>query len=477
MQDKRLRRRHPLVQFVFDNWIYILVLIFLWRFPYLVADWTGSEVAPDSPRTPSASKFWQSIMIELFILAILSISYNLMFGFTGVISFGHGVFFGTGAYGVAVMSGVFGQSFVQAILVALAFGIIYGLIWAVAAFRVHGVYFAMFSLAFSEIFFMLSRLTLFDHITRGDDGLRWQVPDWISPIHNRLMLYNIALFLLLASFLLVRRLMNSPSGKVLIAIRENEERAQTLGFNIYLYKTLAITVSAFLATLAGILHAILNRQVAPSALGLERTVDPLLMTLIGGTGSNPGPVIGATALRIGEEFLRKPELVVDLRFIIGRYTTTLNTEQYWSVALGTAFVLFVMFVPYGVVGSLNQNWLRVRRWGRAYLYNPLVKRYPQVAVWAELLTGEPPEVAQALAADPPIPLLRWAMTYPVALMNGLIVTVPVIVGLTAFDWRPAAEWLLFLLVVSIPLRIGVWAMRLVRRSTTAPSEQASESAP
>jgi branched-chain amino acid transport system permease protein len=469
MLEKRLQRRHPLVQTFLDNWVYVVILIFLWRFPYLVADWTNSEVAPASPRLASQSKFWQGIMIEVFILGILAMSYNLMFGFTGVISFGHGVFFGTGAYTVAVLYETYGASFVEAIFGALIFALLYSTLWALAAFRLKGVYFAMFTLAFAQIFFELSRLTLFDFLTRGDDGFTWTVPEWISPIRNRLQLYNIALVVFILSFLFVRRLMNSPSGKVLLAIRENEQRAETLGFNVYIYKTMAIMVSALLASIAGIIHAILNRQVAPSALGLERTVDPLIMTLIGGTGTLPGPVIGAALLRIGEEYLKKPELMVDIRFVVGRYTATVNSEQYWAIGLGLAFIIFVMAIPYGVVGSGNMTWLNIRRWFRAHIYTRLLKGYPRLAVWAEPITGEPPEMVQALAQQTdPMSITQWIRQHPGPSMNSLIA----IVGLGAFigpwvvtgsfdsAWRVGVEWALFLALVSVPVRLGLWVRKL-----------------
>ena len=469
MLIKRLRRRHPLVQLIWDNWLFILLFAFLWRFPYLVADWTGSEVDPESPRLASESKFWQGVMIEVFILSMLAISYNLMFGFTGVISFGHGLFFGTGAYTVAILVSEYGISLTSAILIAICIGIIWGLIWSMAAFRVKGVYFAMFTLAFAEIFYQLSRLTLFDFMTRGDDGLTWTTPDWISPIKNRLQLYNLALTGLFFCFFFVRRLMTSPSGKVLLALRENESRAQTLGFNVYMYKTMAIVMSAIIATLAGVFHVILNRQATPNSLGLDRTVDPLIMTLIGGTGTISGPLTGTGILRIGQEYLKKAELQVDIRFIIGRYTTVVNSEQYWALALGLAFIIFVMVVPYGVVGSVNRIWFNIRRWVRRYVYNPLILRNAWLGRMMEPITGEPPEFAQAVAEnDNPLPLRDWVQVYPGAAINGaigFIMLVIIMVGYAlmgfgrlidsamGWHWRTDIEWTLFFIVVSIPVRI------------------------
>lgn len=462
MLENRLRRRNALIQTLLDNWFYILVLVLLWRFPHIVADITGSEASP-ARRAVGESTFWQSVMIQTFILAILAISYNLMFGFTGLISFGHGVFYGTGVYTVAILVKNFELSLERSIAVAFLLGIIISVIWSIAAFRIKGVYFAMFTLAFAEIFFLLSKLTIFRDLTGGDDGITWTVPDWINPIQNRLMLYNVALACLVVSFLLVRRLMNSPSGKVLVAIRDNPIRTQTLGFNIYLYKTLSIIIAGMLATLSGILHTILERQAEPSVLGLGRTVDPLIMSLIGGIGTIPGPVIGSGLLRIGEEFLRKPELQVDLNFIIYRYQDIVDSTSYWAVALGISFIIFVMVVPFGVVGQLNKTWVEMRRWMRKYLFNPMIRRYPSLANWAEYFSGEPPELSLAMAQQPTRPnMLGWVQTYPNAAMNSIIMTVTLLTGLVMWDWRVGVSWFLFLVLISLPLRVLIWLLQRPR---------------
>lgn len=459
MNDNRLRRRHPLVQTVFDNWLYVLVLLFLWRFPHLVAAWTNSEADP-ARRAVGESSFWQSVMIDAFILAILAMSYNLMLGFTGLISFGHAAFFGAGVYTVAILVSKFQVSLASSIMVALFIGALIGLIWSIAAFRIRGVYFAMFTLAFAEILFLMSRLTMFKHLTGGEDGIRWTVPEWINPIRNRLQLYNFALFCVVITFLLVRRLMNSPSGKVLMAIRDNEARARTLGFNVYLYKTLSIVVSGVLATLAGVIHAIDRAGAETSVLSTVRTINPLIMSLVGGLGTIPGPALGAGLIRISEQFLRKPELQVNLNFIIYHYHTVVKTEKYWGLALGAAFIIFVLAIPYGIVGAVNAIWIRVRRWGRIYLYNPAVRRYPQVARWATPVTGEPSEYALVLAQQPPpMPLLQWARYYPVALMNAITFVVAVGTGLLTWDWQVGVSWALFLILISLPIRVFLWLIR------------------
>ncbi len=457
--ENRLRRRNALVQTLLDNWFYILVLVFLWRFPYLVADWTDS-VADPPRRAFGTSSIWQQYMIEVFILCILAMSYNLMLGFTGLISFGHGVFFGVGAYSVAILVTKFDISFARSVGVALAIGIIISLIWSVASFRIKGVYFAMFTLAFAEIFFQSSRLTMFSHLTGGDDGLTWSTPDWLNPVRNRLQLYNIALGCFVIAFLLVRRLMNSPSGRVLMAIRDNPDRTQTLGYNIHLYKTLSIVVAGLLATFAGVMQVVLFPQAEPSLLGVGRTLDPLLMTLIGGLGTIAGPAIGVSALHIGEKLLRVPDLQISLDFIVFKFLDNANTVEYWPLALGATFVIFVLVIPYGIVGSVNKLWLEIRRWFRKHLFNPLVRRYPKLATWAASITGEPPEIALAIAQQPQeTDFAGWLKLYPVSAINSIIFVVAVVAGLITWDWQLGVSWFLFLALLTLPLRILFLVLR------------------
>lgn len=465
MMENRLRRRHPIVQTVMDNWFYVLVLIFLIRFPYLVAEWTDSNVVPERVTGPNVGESfaWQLIMVEFFLLSMLAMSYNLMFGFTGVISFGHGLFFGIGAYVVPILIQQYEQTFVKAVVGALACGMVMGLIWSVAAFRLRGVYFAMFTLAFSEIFFELSQISLFLKFTNGDDGLKWErdfIPEWLRVVNTqnpetRLQVYNIALGCMVIVFLLIRRLMNSPTGKVLLAIRGNEVRAETLGFNVYIYKTIAIVISSLIATIAGIFHVIVFRQATPNTLSIEKTVDPLIHTLLGGTGTMPGPIIGAGLIRFGDRFWRRADLRVDLDFIIWRYTATVNGEEWWGVLLGATFVLFVMLIPFGIVGTVNKVWIEARRWFRRYAYNPVVKRYPKLATYAAPFTGEPPAFAIAVAQRPSeFDLLTWFKTYPIVTMNAITFGVAVTAGVVTWEWRNAVSVGLFLLLISVPIRIG-----------------------
>lgn len=338
-----------------ENWTYLAVLAVLILFPFLVAALTGSDPTPRRARDAGMSSYWQSILIQLFIFAILAMSYNLMFGFTGVVSFGHALFFGMGAYTVGICVKHLDMAFGVAVLVALAVSALLGLIMGLVSLRIKGVYFAIFTMAFAQVFFVLSRNRLLSNLTGAEDGFFFEVPDWINPVvRNRLTFYYVTLIALVVIFIFVRRLVNSPTGRVFQGIRENETRAQTIGYNTLSYKLLSIVIAGMIAALAGILHVVLNnKQPLPSLLGATYTLDPLLSTLLGGTGTFIGPPIGAGVLYLGEIALRGLEITIG--------ETVINIGEYWALALGISFIVVVMLFPTGIVGTWNQ-W-RARRRG------------------------------------------------------------------------------------------------------------------
>ncbi len=330
----------------------LILLGLMILFPFVVGWLTGSTPTPVRARDAGESSFWQSVVAQVYILAILAISYNLMFGFTGVISFGHALFFGTGCYMVAIGVKHLGLSFGVAIIVAMAISGLLGLVMGLVSLRIKGVYFAIFTLAFAQVFYILAKNRLLVNITGAEDGFFFTVPDWLNPVpKNRLVFYYITLITLVLVYVFVRRLINSPTGRVFQGIRENEQRAQTIGYNTLLYKLLAIVLAGMLASLAGVLHVVLNNKHAlPSLLGVAFTVDPLLATLLGGAGTFIGPALGASILHLGETGLRS------LEFTIGGLAV--NLGEYWFLLLGISFIVVVMVFPQGIVGTWTQWRLR-----------------------------------------------------------------------------------------------------------------------
>ncbi len=350
-------------RFVAENRAYLLTAAVMILFPFLVAWLTGSDPMPRRPRDAGESSFWQSVLSQVYIFAILAISYNLMFGFTGVISFGHALFFGMGAYTVGISVKHLGLDFGIGVLLALAVSGLLGLIMGLVSLRIKGVYFAIFTLAFAQIFYVLAKNRLLVGITGAEDGFFFDVPDWLNPIpRNRLIFYYVTLVALILVFMFVRRLVNSPTGRIFQAIRENEQRAQTIGYNTLVYKLIAIVVASMLASLAGMLHVVLNnKQALPGLLYATYTVDPLLASLLGGVGTFAGPALGAGILHLGETVLR------GLTITIGE--TVINLGGSWALILGIAFIVVVMIFPQGVVGTWAR-W-RLRRQAASRPHRPV----------------------------------------------------------------------------------------------------------
>lgn len=336
-----------------ENWFYILVAVFLLLMPYLVGWLTGSSPfgVPRGERVimRGESPYWMAVFIEIFALSVLVMSYNIMFGFTGVISFGHALFFGLGGYIVGMMwqqnalesNLSFGIGILLTLLVTGVIGLLIGLV----TLRLRGVYFAIFTLAIAEmVWIFVGRWS----VTNGEDGFSINaMPAWLDPSQNRLNLYYLGLALFIFTFLFIRRLINSPTGSVFQAIRENEERAQTIGYHTLRYKLVAIVIAGMLAGLAGILHAVLNKKLGPEMFSVGYTVDAMLMTIIGGVGTFTGPVLGAGGLHLLNTQFR------DYVLVIGE--TSVNIGESWLLIQGFIFILAVLIFPYGIVGT----W---RRW-------------------------------------------------------------------------------------------------------------------
>lgn len=337
-----------------SNWFLIVLFLFLIIFPHLIGWLTDSSpfgVARGSRMIMrGASVRWQAVLIEVFILSILAMSYNLLFGFTGVISFGHSLYFGMGGYilGMALeqTSLSTGTALILGGLTALVVSAILGLISGLVSLRLRGVYFAIFTLAVAEMFYIyFGRLRR----TNAEDGFSvTDLPVWLDPSQSRLNFYYIALALFIFTFLFIRRLVKSPTGAVFQAIRENEDRAQTIGYNTLNYKLFSIMIAGMLAATAGMLQVLLNKKVGPELLSINYTIEPLLATIIGGIGTFTGPVIGAGGLHLMDTFFR------DSSFTIGG--TLIQISKVWGLILGSVFILVVLIFPQGFAGS----WARWR---------------------------------------------------------------------------------------------------------------------
>jgi len=288
------------------------------------------------------AKFWQGMLIQIFILAIFAMSYDLLLGFSGILSFGHAMFFGVGGYTVAILIGKnFNWPLGLALLAVLVVALLQSLLFGVLSLRVKGVYLAMVTLAFAEMFFILAEAGDFRAYTGADDGLHgFGVPAYLSATDHRMRFYYLALLLFVLVFLAARRLVNSPTGKVMVAARENENRATMIGYNTFWFKLIAFVSAGVFAALAGALIALYNHSVTPSMLSVDRTIDALAMTIIGGVGTLIGPILGATVVSL-------------LGYWLERY---FGAE--WTLIYGTIFMLIVVFLPFGIVGTIRARSFR-----------------------------------------------------------------------------------------------------------------------
>lgn len=289
-------------------WPYLLVLAFLVLFPLLAGVTIGDPtVAQEGTGSlgnlmlraeSGAAKFWQGMIIQILIFAIFAMSYDLLLGYSGILSFGHAMFFGTGGYAIAILIGRnFDWPFGLALAAVIVIALVQSLVFGVLSLRVKGVYLAMVTLAFAEMFYILAEAGDFRVYTGADDGLHgFPVPAYLSATDHRTRFYYLTLVFFVAVFLIIKRLVDSPTGKVMVASRENENRATMIGFNTFWYKLTAFVAAGVFAALAGALSALYKVSVTPSMLSLGRTIDALAMTIIGGLGTLVGPVLGATII-------------------------------------------------------------------------------------------------------------------------------------------------------------------------------------
>ena len=290
------------------------------------------------------SSYAVTLMIEIIIWGLFALSLDFVMGYTGLVSLGHALFYGLGAYAVAITLLHVSQSAFVAI--ALAIVISAAIAWFVGylSIRVAGVYFAMITLAFAELFYnLLYRL----EITGGSEGLFGistyyglagmgvrlsDIAVFIGPIGltGQSLFYYIALASLIVSYLMTRRMLNSPFGSVLKSIRENEQRATFLGYETTIYKRRAFVISGALAGLAGGLFTLNSGYATPSFAFWLHSGEVIVMVILGGMGTLYGPIIGSAVFFGLEEILT-------------------GFTARWRLVLGTVFVLFVIFLPRGLV--------------------------------------------------------------------------------------------------------------------------------
>ncbi len=318
-----------------------------------------------------------NVAAKTCVMILLVASYDLLLGYTGIVSFAHVMFFGVGAYGVGLALYGLGASwgaFAAGLVVAFALSLALALAIGLFSLRVQSIFFAMVTLAVAYAFNVLA--SQLSWLTGGEDGRSFKVPPSLQPgfkwldhpifgvqANGKLLTYYLVFAVVLVAFLVLLRVVNSPFGRVLQAIRENPFRAEALGYRTVFHRTIATCISALGATLAGGLSALWLRYVGPdTALSFSIQVDVLVMVVVGGMGSLYGAIIGAALFVFAESYLQDgmgalSRLAADARLPL---LPALFHPDRWLLWLGLAFVLAVYFAPAGVVGALRPREAKAR---------------------------------------------------------------------------------------------------------------------
>ncbi|MGB6097797.1 MAG: branched-chain amino acid ABC transporter permease [Comamonas thiooxydans] len=309
-----------------------------------------------------------NVAAKVLIFVVLVASFDLLLGYTGIVSFAHTMFFGIGAYGVAIASGRLGPGW-GALALGLGAALLVSLLLSLAiglfSLRVRAIFFAMITLAVAAAFQTLA--SQLSDWTGGEDGLTFKMPEWLSPsfepfeneifgilIDGRIISYYLLFAVAVVLVLMLLRIVNSPFGRVLQAIRENEFRAEAIGYRVVVYRTTSSVLSALFACVAGAMLAVWLRYNGPdTSLSFEIMMDCLLIVVIGGMGTIYGAVIGAVVFLIAQSYLQDLLRMASEASASLPWLAALLSPDRWLLWLGLLFVLSVYYFPTGVVGRLR----------------------------------------------------------------------------------------------------------------------------
>jgi branched-chain amino acid transport system permease protein len=305
---------------------------------YRVASYLGPPLVFAAVE-PLLGPFQQVLVTEIMIWCIFAIAYNLLFGYTGLTSLGHALFFGAGMYAFAYSIMYLKTSVLAAILLTFISACLFSILIGLIAVRVKGVYFLIITLVLSMAFY--SAALNYPEISGGSDGLVLRMPDLnlfgfkFSILDPTVNYYLVWIFLTL-SHISLTFLTTSPFGTVLKGIRENEQRARLVGYDVHSYRLLAFTISGTFSGLAGSMYALSFRFAGPQLMTITASVNVLVWTLVGGAATILGPLIG-TIVTV---------LVVD-------YISSETTG--FLIFVGLLLVLVTKFAPRGIVGTIRDR--------------------------------------------------------------------------------------------------------------------------
>jgi len=286
-------------------------------------------------------EFWQRFTTEILIWGLFAMSSDLLIGYTGMVSFGHSAFFGLGMYGAAAaLLIVKPPNLWLAMLVGLVAAAVVAMFVAFFSTRLRDIYFAISTLVFSQIFYVI--IFTWTDVTGGENGLTFRqppfgIPGIFSIPFTRNGLHWFVLGVVVVSYLVLRRITQSPFGMVLQSIRENEPRTRAIGYHVERYKIVSVMLSGLFAGLAGVLYAIQNKFAAPDFVLFLISGEAVIFNVMGGIGTLVGPVAGAAFFLLMKEIFSRV------------------FYEYYLIPVGVIFTLMVIFLPQGLLGFLRRR--------------------------------------------------------------------------------------------------------------------------
>ncbi|MDL2324691.1 branched-chain amino acid ABC transporter permease [Ruminococcaceae bacterium OttesenSCG-928-A16] len=286
-----------------------------------------------------------TMISRIMVFSVYAMAYDILRGYTGFIHLGFALFIGGGAYFVGILFVRVATSWPM-LLLAILGTVVYSIFWALLVGKVAAsggsvLATAMITMAFGEI--MRNMMERWRTVTNGADGLNYKTP---FPFSNRTFMYYLCFAFMVVMLVVLFRFINSPTGRVLQGIRENEQRAVFLGYNTNRARTIALLVAGIAAGLSGIVYGLLNRFVNTDLLNMQMTYNAMLYSLIGGTGTLYGSIVGSTVVIFFQD------LLLNLRSLHPIF-------ERWLLFFGALYIAVIMYMPQGIVGFYN-SWKEKR---------------------------------------------------------------------------------------------------------------------
>jgi branched-chain amino acid transport system permease protein len=278
------------------------------------------------------SEFYLTVLCEALVMSMLALSFNLLFGYMGQLSFGQAAFYGLGGYTVAMLMTKVQFNFWLSLIAGILVASIIGLIVGFFCVRLRGIYFAVLTLAFGQLIFFI--VFKWHDFTGGDDGIQGIFPpEFLKSPTNY---YYFLLIIFLLSALVLWKILHSPFGQTIVSMRENSERTEFLGINIAKYQLITFVIAAAFAGLAGAIWVPFYRSVAPSYLTWVKSGEPVMAAILGGPSLFYGPILGMFIMTFFHSWV-------------------LGFTVYWPVVMGTLILVIIFFLPGGILGFIQEK--------------------------------------------------------------------------------------------------------------------------